>query len=79
MKVLSRRTDSTLATTWSAILTLVLLACAILAGLISYRNNWKQLSGDRARLAEAEGRGRREFMALAGVYLSIAIIWLAFC
>ena len=61
------------------VVTLTLLGFAIAAGVISYRN-WKQLSGDRTRLADAEGWSRQEFMALAGVYLSftmsISIIWL---
>ncbi len=59
--------------------TLLLLILAVGAGLISYRN-WKTLSHDKS-LSHAEGRGRREYMALSGVFISvtlgIGIIWLA--
>ncbi len=61
------------------LLTLALFATAITAGIISYRN-WRELSRERS-LREAEGRGREEYMALAGVFISltlgVGIIWLA--
>jgi len=60
------------------IVTLALLGVAIAAGTISFRN-WRYLSRDRD-LADAEGRGREEYMALLGVFMSftlgIGIIWL---
>lgn len=56
----------------------LLIGMAVVAGITSYRN-WRQLSG-AARLSEAEGRGRPEFMALMGVFVSftlgIGLIWL---
>ena len=62
-----------------AIVTFALLGLSIASGVISY-GNWKRLCGNRERLADAEGRSREEFMALAGVYLSftmsIGIVWL---
>ena len=58
--------------------TLVLLLTALTAGWMSLRN-WRALSQDRA-LSNAEGRGREEYMALAGIFISftlgIGIIWL---
>lgn len=60
------------------VVTLLLLIMAIGAGLTSYRN-WQRLSQDQS-LSDAEGRGRREYMALAGVFISVTmgmgIIWL---
>ncbi|MGC2448679.1 MAG: hypothetical protein WA477_13620 [Candidatus Sulfotelmatobacter sp.] len=60
------------------VVTLALLIMAIVAGGVSLRN-WRKLSGDR-HLADAEGRGREEYMALIGVFISltlgIGIIWL---
>lgn len=61
------------------VVTLLLLIIAIGAGMTSYRN-WKTLAQDKS-LSRAEGRGRREYMALAGVFISVTmgmgIIWLA--
>jgi hypothetical protein len=58
--------------------TFVLLALAIAAGTTSYRN-WKMLASD-ARLRDAEGRGRQEFMALLGIFVSatlgFGLVWL---
>lgn len=58
--------------------TFVLIALAIAAGTTSYRN-WKELSSDTS-LRDAEGRGRQEFMALMGVFVSFTLgfglIWL---
>jgi hypothetical protein len=60
------------------ILTALLIAIAVLAGLVSYRE-WRKLSREN-RLLEAEGRGRREFMALLGIFVSftlgIGLLWL---
>jgi hypothetical protein len=60
------------------IATLLLLGLAVIAGVLSYRN-WKRLT-TAARLLEAEGKGRMEFMALTGVFVSftlgIGLIWL---
>lgn len=59
-------------------ITLVLLVVAIAAGAASYRN-WKALSSDPS-LREAEGRGRQEFMALMGIFVSFTLgfglLWL---
>ncbi|MBV9760026.1 MAG: hypothetical protein JO340_05635 [Acidobacteriaceae bacterium] len=56
----------------------LLIGLAVAAGLISYRN-WRRLS-DAPTLGEAESPGRREFMALLGVFVSftlgIGLIWL---
>jgi len=61
------------------IITFGLLAMAIAAGLISYRN-WRVLS-DKTDIVEAEGRGRAEFMALFGMVVSVSlgvgIFWFA--
>lgn len=58
--------------------TVILLGIAIASGTTSYRN-WKSLAGN-TRLSEAEGRGRQEFMALLGVFVSLTLgcglIWL---
>ena len=55
-----------------------LLAIAIVAGVVSYRN-WRRLSGE-ANLLDAEGRGSREYLALIGVFMSatmgMGILWL---
>jgi hypothetical protein len=60
-------------------ITVILFAIILASGSISYRN-WRQLSAD-ANLESAEGRGREEFMALLGVFVSItlgfSVIWLA--
>ncbi|MGB8130175.1 MAG: hypothetical protein WCG81_10325 [Candidatus Angelobacter sp.] len=61
------------------VVTLALFVGAIVAGFVSYKN-WQQLSAEH-ELSQAEGRGRAEYMALAGVFISftlgIGIIWLA--
>jgi hypothetical protein len=60
------------------IATLLLIGAAIVSGFTSYRN-WRKLS-EAATLGEAEGQGRREFMALLGVFVSatlgMGLIWL---
>jgi len=62
----------------SFVITLALLAVAVTAGVMSYRN-WRRLSGE-VRLRDAEGKERREFMALLGVFVSltlgVGILWL---
>lgn len=54
-----------------------MLAVAIWAGFVSYRN-WRIVSEQR-RLTNAEGKSREAFMSLIGVFVSvvfaIAIIW----
>jgi hypothetical protein len=59
------------------VVTFGLLAIATAGGLISFRN-WRRLSESRDFM-EAEGRGRKQFMALVGVFISISlgigIIW----
>lgn len=61
-----------------ALAAVLLIGMAVAAGLISYRN-WRRLS-DARTLADAEGYGRAEFMALIGVFVSftlgIGLIWL---
>ncbi|HEX4227568.1 MAG TPA: hypothetical protein VHZ07_02780 [Bryobacteraceae bacterium] len=58
--------------------TLILLGLAVFAGTTSYAN-WKSLSRD-SRLRDAEARGRQEFMALLGVFVSVTLgcglVWL---
>jgi hypothetical protein len=60
-------------------ITIVLFATIVASGTVSYRN-WRRLSAD-ADLENAEGRGREEFMALLGVFVSLtlgfSVIWLA--
>ena len=60
------------------LVTLALLITAVVAGGVSF-HNWRVLSRDRD-LSDAEGRGREEYMALIGVFVSftlgIGIIWL---
>ncbi len=62
------------------VVTFALLAVAILAGITSYRN-WRKLTGER-NFVEAEVHGRREFMAMFGVLVSLTlgtgIIWFLF-
>lgn len=48
------------------------LAVAIAAALVSYQN-WRTLS-DAHDLMQAEGYGREEYMALAGVFVGVATI-----
>ena len=56
-----------------------LIAMTATAGFISYRS-WRTLSQARHRLYEAEGRGRREYMALLGVFVSftlgVGMVWM---
>jgi hypothetical protein len=56
----------------------VLFGLAILAGTMSYRT-WRKLSGV-TELLYAEGKERKEFMSLAGLFISvtlgIGIVWL---
>jgi hypothetical protein len=63
----------------TVLITVVLFATIVVSGTVSYRN-WRQLSAD-ADLESAEGRGREEFMALLGIFVSItlgfSVIWLA--
>lgn len=62
----------------SLVLSLILLAVAVTAGITSYRN-WRALSAAR-NLLHADGVERREFMAILGVFISITlgmgIVWL---
>lgn len=55
-----------------------LFLVALSAAVISFRN-WRTVSEQR-RLSEAEGHGREAFMALAGIFVSVAflvgIVWL---
>ena len=53
------------------VVTLLLLIIAISAGTISYRN-WRDLTPNRA-ISIAEARGRSEYMALAGVFISFTL------
>jgi hypothetical protein len=58
--------------------TLLLFTLAALAGTMSYRN-WRRLSSIKELLA-AEAFERKEFMALAGLFISftlgVGIVWL---
>lgn len=59
------------------IITIILLAIAVSAGVISLRN-WRTLAG-QCEFAHAEGISREGFMSIAGIFIStvfaIAIIW----
>lgn len=59
------------------VLAAVMLTIAISAGVVAWRT-WRSLSRT-AKVSEAEGRGRGEFMALTGIFISvifsIAIVW----
>ncbi|MGH9521562.1 MAG: hypothetical protein ACRD3E_03405 [Terriglobales bacterium] len=61
------------------IITIGLLATGIAAGVVSY-DNWRTLSG-KSDFSEAEGRGREEYMAMVGVFVSVSlvagIVWFA--
>lgn len=61
------------------LITVALFATIVTSGIVSYRN-WRRLSAD-ADLESAEGRGREEFMALLGVFVSLtlgfSVLWLA--
>jgi hypothetical protein len=60
-------------------ITIALFVIIVASGTVSYRN-WRRLSAD-ADLESAEGRGREEFMALLGVFVSLTLgfstVWLA--
>ncbi len=47
------------------------LAVAIAGGIVSY-GNWRKLS-DQPSILFAEGRGRKQFMAIAGVLVSVTL------
>ena len=51
------------------VVTFLMLALAVAAGVVSYQN-WRLLSRQR-NLVEAEARRRREFMAIFGVFVSL--------
>lgn len=53
------------------VVTAFLIGVAAAAGFISYRN-WRELSAQK-HLIEAEGRDRKEFMALLGVFVSFTL------
>lgn len=59
------------------VLAAVMLAIAISAGVVAWRT-WRSLSRT-PKVSAAEGRGRGEFMALTGLFISvvfsIAIVW----
>ncbi len=59
------------------VITFGLLAVATAGGMISFRN-WRKLSGAE-EFTEAEGTGRKQFMAMVGVLVSVSlgvgIIW----
>ncbi|MGH9325202.1 MAG: hypothetical protein ACRD2B_00725 [Terriglobia bacterium] len=61
------------------VITFGFLAITIIAGVISFRN-WRAYSQESSFLS-AEGRDRREFMSMAGVFvaasLGMGIIWFA--
>jgi hypothetical protein len=63
----------------TVVITIILFATIVASGIVSYQN-WRRLSVD-ADLENAEGRGREEFMALLGVFVSLtlgfSVIWLA--
>lgn len=64
--------------TLNIVLFFFLLAVAIAAGVMSYRN-WRRLAG-QAKLIHAEATGSHEYMALIGVLIAttmgVGIIWL---
>ncbi len=61
------------------VITFGLLAASIASGYISYQN-WRALS-QKPDIVSAEGRGRKEFMALFGLVVSVSlgmgIVWFA--
>lgn len=60
------------------VVTFCLIGVAASAGCLSYMN-WRSLSGDSS-LVQAEGRGRAEFIALLGIFVSftlgIGMVWM---
>jgi hypothetical protein len=67
------------ATVLFAAVAFTLMTVAVVAGVVSYRN-WRSLSTEH-HLLGAEATGRREFMALLGVIVSVTlgmgILWLS--
>lgn len=61
------------------VITFGLLAVSIVGGMISYRN-WRSCS-EESDLLSAEARGRKEFMGLVGLIISVSlavgIVWFA--
>jgi hypothetical protein len=61
------------------LITFGLLAIATVGGIVSFKN-WRKLS-ESGRFIEAEARGRKQFMAMIGVFISLSlglgIIWFA--
>jgi hypothetical protein len=53
------------------VITFGLLAVASAGGLVSFAN-WRRLSQSR-EFMDAEGRGRQQFMALVGVFISVSL------
>jgi hypothetical protein len=53
------------------VVTFLLIALVAVGGFISYVN-WRRLS-TQPSILQAEGRGRSEFVALLGVYISITL------
>ncbi|HEX4485276.1 MAG TPA: hypothetical protein VH088_03360 [Terriglobales bacterium] len=53
------------------VVTALLFLTAIAAGAISYRN-WRDLSDSRS-ISRSESRGRGEYMAFAGVFISFTL------
>ena len=60
------------------IVTFALIVLVAVAGFVSYLN-WRRLS-TQPSILQAEGRSRREFIALLGVYISLTLgagmIWM---
>ncbi len=50
---------------------IALICLAVIAGASSYRK-WKTVS-ERTALLQAEGRERRQFIALAGLFMSLTL------
>jgi hypothetical protein len=57
---------------WLAALTLAALVLALAGGVVTYWN-WRRLAG-QWRFIRAEGRGRQEFLALVGIFISVIFI-----
>jgi hypothetical protein len=61
------------------VVTFLLIALVAVGGFISYVN-WRRLS-TQPSILQAEGRGRSEFVALLGVYISITLgvgmVWMS--
>jgi len=67
------------ATAASFVVTFFLIGVVAAAGYLSY-SSWRRLSS-QPKFLEAEGRGRREFMALVGVIasltLGVGMVWMS--